>query len=426
MLFGSGAEVDGGQLVFDYSGGAADPETTIAALLGSKIYTTVAGDRVSLFDNTATDQVIVSLVAVPEPSMLLLATTGLLSLLGLGGGGAAGHAALSCAAVVVAMLIAGSAQADVFNMGGTRDPTTGTWTGAASLEFVPVGNPGNTADPATGNLYGSVGYTYQMGKYDVTVGQYCQFLNAVAKTDTYGLYTSCMTPTPDWWETESTRTIGITQTGSSGNYSYAVTGGYSQAVNCPIFDVNWGNAARFCNWLQNGQPAFPVGIPGEVAGSTETGAYTLNGNATNWMAVTRNAGAKYVIPSENEWYKAAYYDPNKPGGAGYWSYPTKSNTAPINILYPTGTNNANFYGTDTTNFLTPVGAFADSPGPYGTFDMGGDVFQWNETAVTGSSRGLRGGDWDSVLTENLAASSPFDEPPTGDSTHRRVPRGKRS
>ena len=48
--------------------------------------------------------------------------------------------------------------------------------GEASLQFVTVGGPGNAADPATGSLYGSVGYTYQMGEYDVTVGQYCQFL----------------------------------------------------------------------------------------------------------------------------------------------------------------------------------------------------------------------------------------------------------
>ena len=56
-------------------------------------------------------------------------------------------------------------------------------------------------------------------------------------------------------------------------------------------------------------------------------------------------------------------------------------TAPSNILSATGTNNANYYNgdyTDPTNYLTPVGAFADSPGPYGTYDMGGDVWQWNE------------------------------------------------
>ena len=76
-----GADITGGQLVFDYSGGAADPEATIAALLGRTIYTTVAGDRVSLFDNTITDQVVLSLVAVPEPSTLILFGINAISLL---------------------------------------------------------------------------------------------------------------------------------------------------------------------------------------------------------------------------------------------------------------------------------------------------------------------------------------------------------
>ena len=71
-----------------------------------------------------------------------------------------------------------SAPADVFNMGGTRNPTTGVWTGLASLQFVSVGNPGNAADPSGG--YGSVGCAYQMGTYDVTTAAYVAFLNAVA------------------------------------------------------------------------------------------------------------------------------------------------------------------------------------------------------------------------------------------------------
>ncbi|MGO9112151.1 MAG: hypothetical protein ACLP9L_23235 [Thermoguttaceae bacterium] len=63
--------------------------------------------------------------------------------------------------------------------------------------------------------------------------------------------------------------------------------------------------------------------------------------------------------------------------AGYWLYPTQSNTAPSNVLSANGTNNANYYSnntwTDPANYLTPVGSFAASPGPYGTYDMGGNV-----------------------------------------------------
>ena len=111
---------------------------------------------------------------------------------------------------------------------------TGVWTGEASIEFVTVGDPGNAADTAvmwwdggtTG--YGSVPYVYQMGKYDVTVGQYVEFLNAVAKTDTYGLYNSTMHWSP----------INITRSGDSGSYSYAVA---AVARRSPIFP-----SAMFC------------------------------------------------------------------------------------------------------------------------------------------------------------------------------------
>jgi formylglycine-generating enzyme len=103
------------------------------------------------------------------------------------------------------------------------------------------------------------------------------------------------------------------------------------------------------------------------------------------MAVTRNPGAAYVIPTENEWCKAAYYKGGSTN-AGYWLYPTRNDTAPSNQISATGTNNANYYPSNT---LTPVGCFAGSLGPYGTFDMGGNVLEWTESALIYAGQSYR-------------------------------------
>ncbi len=259
------------------------------------------------------------------------------------------------------------------------------------IETVTVGDPGNKADY---NGYGTVSESYQMGKYDVTTSQFTAFLNSVAKSaDPYGLYNPKMaTDFP---------TVGITRTSGSAGFSYAVKGN----GNVPVFDVSWGDSVRFVNWLQNGQP---TGAEGPA--TTEAGSYTLTGTSdASLLAVTRTPGATWVLPTRDYWYKAAYY---KTGGtnAGYWAYPTQSDTQPSNLLSSTGTNNANYADinqggfTDHVNFLTPVGAFAASPGPYGTFDQGGDITQWNETLVTASARSVYGGSFTDIFTGLYSAS----------------------
>jgi len=159
------------------------------------------------------------------------------------------------AMALAVLLVSGMAHADVFNMGGTRDGN-GTWTGLASLETVPVGNPGNAADTRYETPgYGAVSYEYKIGKYEVTAGQYTEFLNKVATTDTYGLYNTYMDTANDSWG------CNIKQTGSSGSYSYSVAADWA---NRPVNMVSYWDSCRFANWLHNGQPT-----GAQDAGTTE-------------------------------------------------------------------------------------------------------------------------------------------------------------
>ena len=229
-----------------------------------------------------------------------------------------------------------------------------------TISTVLVGNVGNAADTRYGT-HGSVGYTYNIGKYEVTVGQYTAFLNAVAATDTYGLYCP-------WNES------GITQNGVSGSYTYWVP---TDFINRPVSFVSYWDAIRFANWLHNGQPS---GL--QNTSTTEDGAYLTNGyNGYDGRTIQRKPGAKWFIPSENEWYKAAYY---KGSGANYWEYPTKS--------YSINTSMAN-YG-NPAGHTTSVGSYA-YPSAYGTYDQGGNVWEWTE-AINSQTPGyayrcMRGG-----------------------------------
>lgn len=313
---------------------------------------------------------------------------------------------------------------------------------AVTIDWATVGNPGNAND-TTG--FGGVNYDYQIGKYHVTIGQYTDFLNAVAKTDTYSLYNTSMA-------TDLT-VAGISRTtGTSGEYSYGVIAASGSAPfggvsgpNRPITFVSWWDAARFANWLENGQPT-----GAQSSSTTENGSYNLNGatsgNVPARNAINPNTGAvaKVFIPTENEWYKSAYYAPPlNSGSGGYYTYATQSNSAPNNRLPSVAgstTNEANFYawsffGTNPSsayavtrpgsnapggqlnpnqNYLTDVGAFSNSPSYYGTFDQSGLVYQWNDLDGTSSAnRGIRGGWWNDANPVNLSKNTTF---PTYDPT----------
>ena len=254
---------------------------------------------------------------------------------------------------VITINLQPSAQADTFGTSGNE----------FTVDFVNIGNAGNAADTTT---YGAVPYEYRASIYEISQ-------DAITKATASGM---------------SNVTAG------------AWTG------NQPAANISWYEAAAFVNFLN--------------MSSGKTAAYDLSWSGTAWsMALWsseqawtaggtnlyRNKDAFYFLPSENEWYKAAYY---KGGGtnAGYWLYPTASSSAPTAVASGTNADTAVY------NNVGSVPAIVDSAGglsPYGTMGQGGNVFEWNESALDGTnsssseSRAVRGGDW--FNTEDFLRSS---------------------
>jgi formylglycine-generating enzyme len=266
-----------------------------------------------------------------------------------------------------------------------------------SIDWVTVGDPNNAASTSG---YGAVADPFRIMKFEFTNSQYQAFLNAVDPngTNPYGLWNGFM---------EINTRGGIRRIlGNPVGSRYEVRGNMGDK---PVNLVSWFDAARVANWLHNGQGS----------GDTETGAYTLLGGQTTGNPVGRNTGATFYIPTENQWYKAAYYKGGSPN-AGYWNYATQSDTLPTAV-------NATTIGTGTSGGVSPVtsGNFANwdkradwnnqdgnvttvgtngGPSAYGAFDMNGNISEWNDLTgdiegIAALSRSNKGGQWDSIASD---------------------------
>ncbi len=291
---------------------------------------------------------------------------------------------------------------------------------ALTMDFVTVGNPGNAADPANSGSVpgiGTVNAAFGIGTYEVTNSQYAEFLNSVDGTgaNSLGLYDLNM----------GTTALGgiLFNVNASIGSKFSIRTGFA---NMPVVYVSFFDAARFTNWLHNGQGS----------GGTETGAYTLSGGTVtpgNAATVTRNSGAQFWVPSENEWFKAAYHQPVGLGGDSdnYWRYPMRTNLQPFSDqppgATPDNTRVGNFFSDDASangfddgyavtgsftidngqNYLTAAGGYTQSKSFYGTFDQGGNVSEWNDTTDGSGGRGVRGGSWDVTAVLQQASTRIF-------------------
>jgi formylglycine-generating enzyme required for sulfatase activity len=237
------------------------------------------------------------------------------------------------------------------------------------MEFVTIGNPGNAAD-TTGapNPAGSVGYTYGIGKFEVSEDMIDKF---------------------------------------NASQSLQITKG-TLAKNKAATGVSWNEAARFVNWLNTISGGFAAynfttgDVNDNIALWTVTD--TLDYDASNPY---RSKRTKYVLPSYNEWYKAAYYNPSN---STYYDYTTGSDSAPTAVASGTVANTAVFLQTFEQGpaDVTQAGGLS----PYGVMGLGGNVYEWEESSFdllnssNSSTRGVRGGDWNGSIV-NLSASTRY-------------------
>ena len=232
--------------------------------------------------------------------------------------------------------------------------TFGTGANQFTLDFTPIGNPSNAADPLTG--YGAVNYNYSMGTYDISVNQ----LNAATANGVAGL----------------------------GNGYY--TGDQ------PASDISWYQAAAFINWLNTSKgysPAYDLTYSG---GSYSMSLWQSGQSGYDPSNPFRNSQAVFVLPSVNEYYKAAF---GLSDGSGYTLYADGSNTVPTAVASGTNAGTAiyNQGGNAQPTSVTQAGGLSS----YGTMGQDGNIFLMTETSTNGVNtnaadpRIVRGAFWNS-------------------------------
>lgn len=212
-----------------------------------------------------------------------------------------------------------------------------------------------TGEP-TGYLLGRVDHEYQIRKTEVTGGEWWEFVQAYAPYVASNEAIS-FSFTSQWIS------AGY---GPNNTFVYGFNGyGENRAVN-----ISWRFAARYVNWLHNGkaltQDAFETGVY-----DTSTWGQDDSGLPTGQSV--RSPGATYWMPSEDEWVKAVYFDPDRygPGQPGYWQYPNRSDVPPVSGPPGEGETSAGWDRDEQFVEEPEVASYASVTTPWGLWDASG-------------------------------------------------------
>jgi len=188
--------------------------------------------------------------------------------------------------------------------------------------------------------------------------------------------------------------------------------------NEPATAVSWNQAARFVNFL-NEQAGYSHAYKFEF--QPEDPGYGSNQNIQLWDSNDsgydlnnpyRNANAFYFLPSENEWYKAAFYDP---ASGNYFLFATSSDMDPTPVSGGSLPNTAIYDGQSGPADVDDAGGQSF----YGTMAQSGNTWELMESAWDGTNdtpselRTGRGGAWlggvGNLASTHRAVAGPTDQ-----------------
>lgn len=238
-----------------------------------------------------------------------------------------------------------------------------------AFDWVTIGAPGNRHTiPSEVPLLpdrevGAVAYEYRLTRTEVTVGQWLQFAQAYVRWN------------PAAADDSSLRGpfIGVHFDGT------LFTGSYLSTV---PNKSSWRWSARFCNWLHNGKADAPWAFE---TGAYDASTFTQNPDGSVNDQFERSPGARYWIPSRDEWVKGAFYDPNRygDGQGGYWLYPNTSDTLPISGLPELGGETNAGFDVPRSRYPMTAGSYPLVRSPWGLLDVSGGESELTETVPPG-------------------------------------------